>query len=148
MDLKVANCGVGAEARISGLFAEYGERLWNTALKICRNHSDAEDQAKGLGKEWLRERLRPLREFQLRHGVRIYIGEFSAIAWAPGADQYLRDCTDLFNEFGWDWTYHAFREWEGWSVEHEALRPADSSKANLVPAADTPRKRALLDGLK
>jgi RNA polymerase sigma-70 factor (ECF subfamily) len=43
LDLKVANGGVGAEARISGLFAEYGERLWNTALKICRNRSDAED---------------------------------------------------------------------------------------------------------
>ena len=25
---------------------------------------------------------------------------------------------DLFEEQGWDWAYHAFREWDGWSVEH------------------------------
>ena len=99
------------------------------------------DPAKGLGREWLRERLRPLREFQLRHGVRIYVGEFSAVAWAPGADQYLRDCIDIFDEYGWDWTYHAFREWPGWSVEHEG-----DDIGHMPPSADNPRKRALLDG--
>jgi hypothetical protein len=30
----------------------------------------------------------------------------------------LKDCIALFEEFGWDWSYHAFREWSGWSVEH------------------------------
>jgi hypothetical protein len=52
--------------------------------------------------------------------VHIYLGEFSAIRWAPGdsAHQYLRDCIDIFEEYGWDWAYHAFREWDGWSVEH------------------------------
>ena len=68
----------------------------------------------------------------------------SAIAWAPGADQYLRDCISLFEEYGWDWTYHAFREWGPWSVEHETATPGRPS----VPAADTPRKRALLEGLR
>ena len=23
---------------------------------------------------------------------------------------------------GWDWSYHAFREWDGWSVEHSDER--------------------------
>lgn len=32
-----------AVERVAGLFTEYGERLWNTALKMCRNRSDAED---------------------------------------------------------------------------------------------------------
>ena len=32
-----------AEARISRFFADYGERLWNTALKMCFDHSYAED---------------------------------------------------------------------------------------------------------
>ena len=39
-------------------------------------------------------------------------------------------------ENGWDWAYHAFREWDGWSVEHgptssRALRseqPTDRQK--------------------
>ncbi|MBE0543723.1 MAG: cellulase family glycosylhydrolase [Verrucomicrobia bacterium] len=76
------------------------------------------------GQQWDRERLRrallPVVEFQRDHGVHIYIGEFSAIRWAPddSAWRYLRDCIELFEENGWDWAYHAFREWDGWSVEH------------------------------
>ena len=95
-----------------------------------------------LDKEWLRRQLAPVREFQLRHHARILVGEFSAICWAPGAENYLRDCIDLFEEYGWDWCYHAFREWKAWSVEHEG-----PDRDHLVPSADNPRKRALLEGL-
>jgi len=76
------------------------------------------------GVKWDKERLRgvlaPVREFQLAYNVQIYAGEFSAIRWAPGDSgyQYLRDVIDLFEEYGWDWSYHAYREWDGWSVEH------------------------------
>ena len=99
-------------------------------------------------KDWnaesLRGALRPVREFQLRHGAKIYCGEFSAVAWAPGADQYLRDCIDIFEEYGWDWSYHAFREWPGWSVEHEG-----PEKDHLVPAKTlTPRAKILLESLR
>ncbi len=62
-----------------------------------------------------------VREFQLAYNVHIYVGEFSAIRWAPGAAKYLSDCIDLFEEYNWDWTYHAFREWDGWSIEHGEL---------------------------
>ncbi len=55
--------------------------------------------------------------FAKRHDARIFVGEFSAIAWAEGADRYLRDCIELFDEQGWDWCYHAFNEWRGWNVE-------------------------------
>ena len=98
---------------------------------------------KGWNADALRGALRPVREFQSRHGAKIFCGEFSAVAWAPGADQYLRDCIDLFEEYGWDWCYHAFREWGGWSVEREG---PDAN--HLVPAADTPRKKALIDGFR
>ena len=69
-------------------------------------------------KETMREAMRPIVEFQRDYGVAIYLGEFSAIRWAPGAEKWLADAIDLFEEYGWDWAYHAFREWEGWSVEH------------------------------
>ena len=101
------------------------------------------DESKGWNKDYLRAGLRPVREFQLRHGAKIYCGEFSAVAWAPGADQYLRDCIDIFEEYGWDWSYHAFREWEGWSVEHEG-----PNWRGLVPTADSARKRAIIDGFR
>ena len=101
------------------------------------------DAAKGWNRDFLRRTLKPVRDFQARHGARIYVGEFSAIAWAEGAADYLRDCIDLFEEEGWDWTYHAFREWTGWSVEHEAEKPGAQR-----PSFDNPRKRALLDGFR
>ena len=71
------------------------------------------------------------------------MGEFSAITWAEGAENDLRDCIELFEEYGWDWTYHAFRESNIWSLEHEV--PAPGQKA--IPSTDNPRKRAILKGL-
>ncbi|CAF1100787.1 unnamed protein product, partial [Didymodactylos carnosus] len=71
-------------------------------------------------KEQLRRVMQPVLEWQRDYNVHIYVGEFSAIRWAPGdsAHAYLRDLIDLFEENEWDWAYHAFREWPGWSVEH------------------------------
>ena len=102
--------------------------------------SEYPDEARGWSRDYLRSVLQPVRDFQQRHGARIYLGEFSAIAWAKGADRYLGDCLALFEEYGWDWTYHAFREWSGWSVEHTCEGPA----AAFRPSADNPRRRALL----
>ena len=100
------------------------------------------DAAKGWNRDFLRRKLEPVLEFQKRHKCRIYVGEFSAAAWAPGAENYLRDCIDLFGEFGWDWTYHAFRESPVWDVEK-----VGPSIPDMEPAPeDTPRKRALLQG--
>lgn len=76
------------------------------------------------GKKWDKEQMRrtlqPLVDWQRAYNVHVYVGEFSAIRWAPGesAANYLRDCIDIFEENNWDWAYHAFREWPGWSVEH------------------------------
>lgn len=95
-------------------------------------------EGKEVDKQTLREYLKPVRDFQLAYNVHIYIGEFSAIRWAPGAADYLRDCIDIFEEYGWDWSYHAFREWDGWSVEHEG--PMNSTRAVDM----TPRKKLLL----
>ena len=93
-------------------------------------------------KETLRKALQPVRDFQRAYNVHIYVGEFSAIRWAPGAARYLADCIGIFEEYGWDWSYHAFREWPGWSVEHEN-QPADRD-VHKPAAADTDRKKVLL----
>ncbi len=90
-------------------------------------------------KEQLRKVLAPVREFQLAYNTHIYVGEFSAIRWAPGAADYLSDCIDLFEEYGWDWTYHAYREWDGWSVEHGS--DPEDHKPTSEP---TDRKKLLL----
>jgi aryl-phospho-beta-D-glucosidase BglC (GH1 family) len=99
------------------------------------------DEGKGWNREYLARRLAPVVAFQKKHGARILVGEFSAVAWADGAEKYLADLISLFNEYGWDWTYHAFRESPCWDVEK-----AGPSIPKMVPVPDTPRKRALLDG--
>jgi endoglucanase len=71
-------------------------------------------------KKVLRQLMQPLKDYQDKYRVPIYIGEFSCIRWAPNnsAYNYIRDCIELFEEYNWDYSFHAFREWDGWSVEH------------------------------
>lgn len=91
-------------------------------------------------KSTLRAILQPVRDFQRHYNVHVYVGEFSAIRWAPGAADYLRDCIEIFEEYDWDWTYHAFREYDGWSVEH------GPDRADRDPSASpTDRQRLLLE---
>jgi aryl-phospho-beta-D-glucosidase BglC (GH1 family) len=96
------------------------------------------------GKMWdkaaLEASLKPVIDFQKAFGVQIYAGEFSAIRWAPdgSACRYLKDLIDIFESRGWDWTYHAFREWQGWSAEH------GPDKADARPAAEPTDRENLL----
>ncbi len=94
-------------------------------------------------KEAIRAMVQPVRDFQLRHNARIYVGEFSAAIWAPGAERYLNDCIEVFEEYGWDWSYHAFREWPGWSIEHEG-----ENRNSMRPSKNNPRKEVLLKYFK
>ncbi len=98
------------------------------------------------GKHWdkveLERALQPVVDFQNRYNVHIYIGEFSAIRWAPdnSGARYLGDLIDIFEQHNWDWTYHAFREWTGWSVEH------GSDPQDTKPAASPTERQKLLCG--
>ena len=94
-------------------------------------------------KDVLRGAMAPIADFQKKYGARIFCGEFSVIRWAPGADQWLADVLSLFEEYGWDYTYHAFREWDGWSVEHD-----EDCKSTQRVNYTTKRKQLLLDVFK
>ena len=98
---------------------------------------------KGWNRAFLERKLKPVRDFQKKYAAKIYVGEFSAVCWAPDAEKYLEDAISVFEEYGWDWSYHAFREWPGWSVEHEG-----EDDKSLRPSADNPRRRALIGGLR
>ena len=93
-----------------------------------------------IDREALRRNLAAARDFQRAYNVPMYVGEFSAVRWAPGAAQYLDDLISIYEEYGWDWTYHAFREWPGWSVEHANL-PYDR---DTHPKAEQPTDRFLV----
>jgi aryl-phospho-beta-D-glucosidase BglC (GH1 family) len=104
------------------------------------------DPSKGWDRDYIRNTVKQARLFQEKHKCRIYVGEFSAVGYAPGADQWIRDAISVFEEYGWDWTYHAFREWAGWSVEHEADNPDAEHPDKYHRVTDSARKRVLLEG--
>lgn len=69
-----------------------------------------------------------MREWQVKNNIepfRIFVGEFGAWRNAKGADQYLEDLTQLFDEFGWSWAHYAFREddWDVADLELTGARP-------------------------
>lgn len=90
-------------------------------------------------KEKIKTLMQPARDFELRYGAKIFIGEFGVIRWAPNAAQYLDDVASLLEDYKWPWCYHAFREWDGWSVEH--VGPRNQTKK---ATEDTDRKKVLL----
>jgi len=96
-------------------------------------------EGQDFNRDTLRKHLQPVIDFQKKYGVRVYAGEFSAARWAPGAAKYLDDCIAIFEENHWDWTYHAYREFHGWSVEHGS-DPYDKQPVSQ----DTDRKKVLL----
>ena len=98
--------------------------------------------AKAIGyhkdREKLRDSMRATINFAQKYNAKIQVGEFSVVIWAPDGAAWLEDTISLFEEYKWDWTYHAFREWSGWSVEHTG------TPKNIVPAENTDRKQVLL----
>lgn len=101
-------------------------------------------------KEAMRAYLEPVRRFQLAHGARIHVGEFSVARWAPGAAKWLSDAISLFEEYGWDWTYHAFRESDGWSLEVEdGPYPFSQGASRAIPSKHpNARAAAVTKGLR
>ncbi|MBR0458171.1 MAG: hypothetical protein IJJ26_02940, partial [Victivallales bacterium] len=82
------------------------------------------------------------------HNLRICVGEFGASVWCTeGRDKYIADCIAIFEEYGWDWCFHAFREWGGWSAEHRlnaegkiVKQPDEALIKVLTDAMHAPRK--------
>lgn len=68
-------------------------------------------------KERLKKDLTNFKNF-LPHEIH-YIGEFSISAFADTQSRvnYLRDLISIFEEWGWDACYHAWREYGGWDAE-------------------------------
>lgn len=86
-----------------------------------RSYPGHAQEAKTAAQE-LTASLDHLRRFTQRHDVPLYVGEFSAVRWAPdgSAARYVQDAIAQFNRHGWSWAYHEFRTWHGWDPEMPA----------------------------
>ena len=86
------------------------------------------------GKVWnaevLKEVMGPLRVFQKKHQVPVVIGEFSAVRWAEGGEQYIKDLVAIFNDYGWGWLYFSGSGWHGWNPDYNHHFPGKDNGEN------------------
>ena len=122
---------------VPGEYTHQGVNDTSYSKQFYAKHFDYRNA--GWNRARLAKSMEAVRKFQQKYGARIQVGEFSVAIWAPGAASYLDELVSIFEEYKWDWTYHAFREWDGWSLEHEGT-PNHIRKA----VKDTNRKQVML----
>jgi endoglucanase len=64
-------------------------------------------------------------DFAKKYNVPIWVGEFSCINWAPKNSQgewtstrWIQDAIKYMESCGWSYSYHAWREFQGWDAEY------------------------------
>ncbi len=81
------------------------------------------------GKYWdkteLTQLIEPLHLFQQIHPAPVFIGEYSAVVWATGGEQYLQDIASIFNGYGWGYDYFSATDWHGWNPDYDELYAPD-----------------------
>ena len=79
-------------------------------------------KAKNWNRQELKEFFDPVRAWQRTNKIaskQIYVAEFGVFRQAPGADKYIADLIDIFNDERWHWGFYSFREdaWPGMDYE-------------------------------
>jgi len=105
------------------------EKIAYPGFRVPWEHDGAWDKAT------LEARLKPVLMFQRKYHVPIFVGEFGCARYAPGAEEWLRDQIELYEQYRWSWAYWAFREWDVMNIERT------SDAADKVNHADTPLLR-------
>ena len=88
-------------------------------------------------KQNLIDYLENARTFQQTYNVPIFVGEYSCARWSgypnyQNAYNYLKDCIDIFDSYGWNWCYHAFREASCWNLEYSTKPCPDRCKPSCT----------------
>jgi len=116
---------------------EYKGKAYPGDLKLFPS-----DKAKFWDKAALEKSMNNVIAFQQRYGVKIYVGEFGVIRWAPGAAKWLDDTISIFEKHGWDWTFHSYGEWNGWNPTYA---PEDPQSLTIDGGKTTDCLKVLLD---
>ncbi len=85
-------------------------------------------------KEQLEEKVKIIMDWAKKENVKyLFAGEFSAVKWAEGKDQYLSDLLSVFEKYDIGWAYFSFNGWEGWSytqkIDFEAAQRTTEQKS-------------------
>ncbi len=79
--------------------------------------------------------LLPVREFQTKHAVPIFVGEFGCNKKILSCINYLKDGMDLFEEYGWSHSFFAWRIDRDFDYEQEptgTVRVPESSYMKMI----------------
>lgn len=103
-----------------------------------------------LNKSRLQEYMRPVLAFQKKYNALVYIGEFSAIRWASGGDQYVSDVIDIFDDNQLSWMYFSIG-YHGWNPSYDNVYTPNAStiqaRSHFV-GENTPRWKILKNAFK
>jgi endoglucanase len=85
--------------------------------------------------------MQPALDFMKKYRVKMFVGEFGVVRWAPGADKWLDDKISIFEENGISWSCHNYAGgWDGWNVTvGSAAKGGNVADGKL----DTPRLKVL-----
>lgn len=61
----------------------------------------------------------------------VFAGEFSAVRWANGKDQYLKDVIEIFEKKNFSWAYFSLNGWKGWNYKFEFENKSEREVDNL-----------------
>lgn len=97
------------------------------------------------GEDWNQEKIRNYMkrayDFTQKYNAPMFIGEFSCPRWTGDyGNEYLKDQIEVYEEYGFSWAYHAFRENQLWDVEMNNYNRADT-----VRVETSPRKELLIE---
>ena len=97
--------------------------------------NDSFNPTERLDRDRLNSILSPVKVFSSRYHVPVYVGEFSCIRWAPGQTRlhYAQDVLSLIEPLGWSWTFHSFKEYQGWDPEIEEGTKKVGSRSLSTP---------------
>ena len=82
-------------------------------------------------------------DFQATNNAIIWVGEFSALRWAPGAAQWVKDSIEIFERHHLSWNFHMYGGWNGWNPTFDATDPSNN---NLEGGKATDRLQMLREG--
>ena len=61
----------------------------------------------------------------------VFAGEFSAVRWAEGKDQYLKDLIEILEKKKFSWAYFSLNGWNGWNYKFEFENIGERETKNL-----------------
>ncbi len=103
------------------------------------------------GENWNRStienRFDALKKFEKTYGYPVYVGEFQATRWSPGAELWVKDVLEICDQYTWSWSMFAFEAGtEAWDPYFDVANKTSPSEEWTIQyvGAETPLWKYML----